>query len=181
MYYAGIDYSLTSPAICITRDFSEQTTRYYYLTSKKKYDGKFMGGKCQGSLAFPYSSQEERFDNISNWVMAVLSDYEIEHVYIEDYAMGAKGRVFHIGENTGLLQHKLWRDKYSFTKIAPTVVKKHATGKGNAKKEQMYDAFIERFGGNLIEEFSQNKLDNPVTDIIDAFYIVETGVCSSES
>lgn len=176
---AGIDYSLTSPAICVT-DFSD--SYYYFLTSKKKYDGKWMNGKCQGSLIFPYDSQEERFDNISNWVMAVLSDYEIEHVYIEDYAMGAKGRVFHIGENTGLLQHKLWKDKYSFTKIPPTVVKKHATGKGNAKKEQMYDAFTERFGGNLINEFSQNRLDNPVTDIIDAYYIAEAGVqCSSES
>ena len=36
----GIDYSLTSPAICITTDFVFKNSKFYYLTNKKKYIGK---------------------------------------------------------------------------------------------------------------------------------------------
>ena len=35
----GIDYSLTSPAICITTDFVFKNSKFYYLTNKKKYIG----------------------------------------------------------------------------------------------------------------------------------------------
>ena len=35
----GIDYSLTSPAICVTEDFIFENSQFYYLTNKKKYIG----------------------------------------------------------------------------------------------------------------------------------------------
>ena len=37
----GIDYSLTSPAICVTDDFKFEYSHFYFLTNKKNtYKGK---------------------------------------------------------------------------------------------------------------------------------------------
>ena len=46
-----------------------------------------------------------------------------------------------IAENTGLLKHKLYKIKVPTKPVPPTVIKKYATGKGNANKELMYEAF----------------------------------------
>ena len=38
----GIDYSLSSPAICVCRgDFKFDNCKIYYLTNVKKYEGDF--------------------------------------------------------------------------------------------------------------------------------------------
>ena len=55
------------------------------------------------------------------------------------------------------------------------VIKKLATGKGNADKEKMYDKFYEETGVNMMEALDQTTLNNPVTDIVDSFYIARTG------
>ena len=59
-------------------------------------------------------------------------------VALEDYAFAAKGRVFHIAENTGILKYKLFQQGIPLETISPSAVKKNATGKGNADKEMMY-------------------------------------------
>ena len=50
-----------------------------------------------------------------------------------------------------------------------------ATGKGNADKTRMYDKWYEETGINLMEALDQQTLSNPVTDIVDAFYIARCG------
>ena len=102
----------------------------------------------------------------------------IGHVFIEDYAMGAKGRVFHIGENGGALKMRLYRNQMSYSTISPSEVKKYATGKGNANKEAMYEAFLEqhKYVLELKDIMGQDTLDSPVTDIIDAYYICKAGI-----
>ena len=57
----------------------------------------------------------------------------------------------------------------------PSVIKKSCTGKGNADKEKMYDKFYEETGINLMEELDQTTLNNPVTDIVDSYYISKVG------
>ena len=48
MKQVGIDYSLTSPAICVTDDkFIFERSRFYFLTNKKKHLGIF--GNITGS------------------------------------------------------------------------------------------------------------------------------------
>jgi Holliday junction resolvasome RuvABC endonuclease subunit len=95
---------------------------------------------------------------------------------VEGYAMGAKGQVFQIAENTGLLKHKLWLTGIPFVTPAPTAVKKHATGKGNAKKEDMERAFVEETGWDIRHELGQSaKSWNPSSDIIDAYFMARFG------
>ena len=87
--------------------------------------------------------------------------------------MGAKGKVFHIGENCGLLNHKLWKEKMSFKVIAPTALKKFASGKGNADKCMMHESFVKDTGINLMKEMDKESKDcgSPVSDIVDSYYL----------
>jgi hypothetical protein len=52
-------------------------------------------------------------------------------------------------------------------------VKKIATGKGNADKQMMFDCFEAETRVDLKSVLSQKTLSNPVTDIIDSFYIAK--------
>ena len=49
------------------------------------------------------------------------------------------------------------------------------SGKGNADKQLMYDSFTKHTGVDLMKMFDMNKLNNPVTDIIDSYYIAKVG------
>ena len=62
-----------------------------------------------------------------------------------------------------------------FDIIAPSVIKKYATGKGNADKEKMYDSFVKETKCDLFKIFEVNKLQNPITDIVDSYYITKLG------
>ena len=178
--YVGIDYSLSSPAICISPDdkCSFFTCKFYFLTSKKKYEGTW--NNIFGDPHKPWDSAEERYHNISSWAMSCMSKQDaqfglqaIDHVFIEDYAMGAKGRVFHIGENAGALKMRLYRNQMSYSTISPAEVKKYATGKGNSDKNAMHRSFRLETGVDLKEEITPRKakVGNPVSDIVDSYYI----------
>ena len=39
----------------------------------------------------------------------------------------------------------------------------------------MYDSFTKHTGVDLMKMFDMNKLNNPVTDIIDSYYIAKVG------
>jgi hypothetical protein len=168
----GIDYSMTSPALCTctSKVFTFENCKFFFVTSKKKY-AQDMAPNIHGVLAPKFSCDEERFDWLGDWAFTHASG----HVFLEGYAFAAKGRVFEIGENTGILKHKLFRHGMGFTTVQPTQLKKFATGKGNAKKEQMYEAFSRETGTDLMGDFGTKKIDNPLSDIVDAYFICKFG------
>ena len=45
----------------------------------------------------------------------------------------------------------------------------------------MYDSFTKDTGVDLMKMFDMNKLNNPVTDIIDSYYIAKVGNENSNS
>ena len=65
--------------------------------------------------------------------------------------------------------------------VVPSVVKKFASGKGNADKQLMYDSFIKHTKQDLLKMFDMGKLNNPVTDIVDSYYIAKVGYENSSS
>ena len=85
-----------------------------------------------------------------------------------------------IAENTGLLKHKMWKNKIPFKSFPPTVIKKFATGKGNANKEVMYEAFVDELltPTDLKERLTPKatKVRNPISDLVDAYFIAKCGV-----
>ena len=188
----GIDYSLSSPGVCVNtseEEFRYEDCKFYYLTNTKKYVGTFKEKMAFGTSAVeyigwahkPYSSEPERYNNIANWVIDIIKSQPQlmigklweKHpiIQIEDYSFGSTGRVFHIAENLGLLKYKLKIEcGWDYTLLAPSVIKKFATDKGNANKELMLGAFQEDTGVNL-EVLLDSSVKSPITDIADAYFI----------
>jgi Holliday junction resolvasome RuvABC endonuclease subunit len=182
--FVGFDYSMTSPAMCITHDGTWQNSTTYFLTDRPKYTGiygKHNEFQVIGEGHRIWTCAEQRFEQIAARFIEILSwscgyNFNVTDYFIaiEDYSMGSKGKVFHIAENTGLLKYLLWKYKFNFITVAPTTIKKFATGKGNARKEQMYAQFKQESGLDLSKIMGQEgKLDSPVTDVVDAFYIAK--------
>ena len=179
---AGIDYSLTSPAICVwksddDRIFDFDSCDVYYLenTSRPAKHGIL---NIHGEPYPEWKTEEERHDKLSDWTMSIVKGCD---VFIEGYAFATSGKshVRSVAENTGLLKHKMYKVKIPFTSIPPSVIKKYATEKGNANKELMYDAFNAELvtPSDLQHRFKpkSKKLSNPVTDIVDAYFIAKWG------
>jgi hypothetical protein len=181
----GIDYSLTCPCICVANNSSLDDIYFHFLHDNKKFHGLTpiysavtpqMGSmSIMGDEHDDYLCDQQRYENIASWVLSVVSTYPKDEVVvlIEDYAFAAKGRVFNLAENCGIMKYLLYKGGYDYHTIAPSVIKKHATGKGNANKQAMYDAFLELTGVDLIGIYGgkNRKLDSPVTDIVDSFYL----------
>ena len=166
----GIDYSLSCPAICVETEHAED---FYYLTDKKKYEGTFRPN-ITGTLHKGYLSAQERYENIADWVIETIHSYypksiaKINYpiINLEDYSFASKGKTFHIAENMGMLKYKFYKLKIPFNLIAPSSVKKYATGKGNANKEKMVDTFRETTGVDLLSELDSGY-NSPCSDIAD--------------
>ena len=184
---AGIDYSLTSPAICIFTEeedggcFDFDRCTLYYLSNNEKQRQLAAGCGIGNIKAEPYpewDTQEERHDVLSSWVISLIQG--CSEVFIEGYAYGVTSNRAPIYENTAILKHKMWKRKITFNTYPPTVVKKFATGKGNANKEQMYEAFVDELltPTDLKERLTPRatKVINPISDIVDAYFIAKCGV-----
>lgn len=171
---AGIDYSMTSPAVCC---YDNIQYKFYYLTTKKKLEGTFESGNMffEGTNADHVGSDDvARFDIISQWTVNILKRNNVQMVMLEDYSFASTGRTFQIGENTGLLKYKLNCSKIPFKTVPPTVLKKFATGKGNANKELLNDTFKQSVGVDIKLLLQQSdKQWNPSSDLIDAYYLAQ--------
>lgn len=176
-FIAGIDYSLCGPAICVydtdEPKFNFKKCSLFYLTSTKKLATTFCAN-IRGEVFEDYNHDCERYESIADWATdKVLGCSEI---LLEGYAFAAKGKVFHIAENTGVLKYKLYQRGIPVSTIPPTTVKKMATGKGNADKEMMHDSFMLETGIDLrgIMTPSKKSIDSPVSDLVDAYYICKS-------
>ncbi len=181
---AGIDYSLTSPAICVWKSTDDGLFNFdgcdlYYLEKPKRREPTPHGILNLHVEPYPeWETEEERHELLSKWAMEIVNGSE---VYIEGYAFATSGKshVRSVAENTGLLKHKMHKVKQLFTSVPPSVIKKYATGKGNANKDLMYEAFTDELltPTDLKDRLTPKakKLTNPVTDIVDAYFITKWG------
>ena len=182
----GIDYSLSSPGVCVNTsegEFRYEDCTFYFLTNTKKYNTTFKEKIAFGTSAVEfvgsphklYTSEPERYNQISDWVIDIINSYvfwqEKPIIQIEDYSYGSTGRVFHIAENLGLLKYKLKMEcGWDYTLLPPSVIKKFATDKGNANKDLMLEAFEKDTGVNL-EVLFDTKSKSPITDVADAYFV----------
>ena len=172
----GIDYSLTSPAVCV----NDGKLKFYYLTTKKKWIGQ------QSKDIIGYEHKEwtdpiQRFTYISDFVFDILFTTNNPKIFIEGYSFGSKGQgLFQIAENCGILKYRLLEKNYGYNTVVPSVVKKGATGKGNADKDMMYEAFVKETNIDLKQIFDTEKVGNPISDIADSYFIQRVGYENSK-
>ncbi len=180
MMIVGIDYSMTSPAVCCSPSpFHYSRCTFMFVTNKKKLAMQH-SPQITGLPLYEYKDNLDRFTKLADmtvgWILeqptAILNR---NYVGLEGYAFGAKGQVFNIGENTGILKLKLQRVAPTVSVFAPSEIKKFATGKGNANKMLMYEAFLEETGDDLALLFGIDTYngESPVSDIVDSYYIAK--------
>ena len=183
---AGIDYSTSSPCICVNvkNDYD-----FHYLTRTKKFaraidfEGGIMVGEFLAKTSPPhqldfldeFDTKIEQYTFIANWAIDVLSRYNVQAIWLEGYAFAATGRVFHIGENTGILKYRLMKKKLPYSVVAPTMVKSNTLGKGNASKEEAIERFNQDFDTD-INELLDTPTMNPASDIADSYLICRYGM-----
>ena len=127
---AGIDYSLTSPAICVYKEeddgfFDFDRCMLYYLSNNKRQQQLAAGCGVSNIIAEPYpewNCEEERHEKLASWAYQRVQG--CSEVYLEGYAFAtsAQAGVRSIAENTGLLKNKMWKNKISFMSYPPTVI-----------------------------------------------------------
>lgn len=175
MIYAGLDWSMTCPAICIydsKKPFKFENCTFFFYIDSKKYDKSFKN--IHGFKVQYHDCDQMRYDNISEWAIQILLKHGVSKACLEGYSMGSTGRVFNIAENIGLLKHKMWKNKIEFITPAPTSVKRTFSGKGNSNKNAMYDALVGKgLETDLEELLSSKKCDSPIADIVDSFAMVD--------
>jgi hypothetical protein len=170
----GIDYSMGCPAACA---YQPELVQFYYAHATK--DATFpnvtyapvpstqIGVQRSGTMAW----------DLLEWLM----DVGTESIMIEDYAFAATGRVFHIGEHAGILKYVLMQNRITVNVVPPTVVKKFATGKGNADKAKMTIAFLADYPAacSWVTSFFPRYKDgdllakSPLSDLADAYWIAK--------
>lgn len=85
----------------------------------------------------------ERLHEIQEAVAILIRGADL--CIIEGYSYGSKGRsVFQIGELGGVIRHFLWEYGLPYVEVAPSALKKFATGRGNAGKDEVLAAAIRR-------------------------------------
>jgi len=176
---AGIDYSIRSPAVCVydtETEFEFQNLAFFAMPKTKKIDGVYDNIMIKQSLGTNQSNMA-RYDWLGWNCVQFLSKMNVEKVYLENYAFASTGRVFNIGENCGILKHYMWLEDIDVELVAPAALKKFATGKGNAKKDQMIAQFTKDTGVDLWDMFgipnNTKSIPSPIDDIADAFFLAK--------
>ena len=133
MKIAGIDYSLTSPAICVWKDkndnrhnrqFNFNMCDVYYLETAQR----LRRAASHGILnlypeEYPeWETEEQRHDLLSEWAMKCIRGC---YVFIEGYAFATSGKshVRSVAENSGLLKHKMYNQINHFYQYRPQLLR----------------------------------------------------------
>jgi len=182
MIVAGIDYSLSCPAICVydssEGEFNFKNSHFYFRSNLARFD-KFKKENVHGENHKTYDCDMDRYDDIADWALSIMVDKGVKKAFLEGYSYGSTGRVFHIAENTAILKYNLWDSKIIVDIVPPTTIKKFATGKGNSNKQKMHDSFVEENPSADLCSFLTPRSSNiisPVSDIVDAYFITKYGL-----
>lgn len=176
MVCAGIDYSTSSPCICIYKDgiFNPNNCTFNFFALDKWRPG---WSSLQNVTCYKLPKDLkgiDKFKFLAEWTIDTLRWYSgrVEKVILEDYSYGSTGRVFHIAENVGILKLKLMENGFRYETVPPTVIKKFATGKGNSNKEAMLESWkAEPETFELVQEKG-----NPASDIVDSYFLCKYGI-----
>jgi len=102
----------------------------------------------------------ERLDHIAGAVAELVWNgvhFTTDLVVMEGYSFGSQGRsVFDIGELGGVIKLELYRHNVPVVEVAPAMLKKFATGKGNVGKDEVLAAAIRKYA---FEGTNNNEAD----------------------
>lgn len=139
----GIDPSLTGTGMCVSKSY-------------------LAGSHTETALIAPKIFGVKRLIYIRNNILLWCEGATL--VTIEGYAYGKQNQAHQMGELGGVLRVALTEDGIPWVEVAPTAVKKFATGAGNANKEAVAVGVYKKWG----REFPNNNE-------ADAYVLMEIG------
>ena len=150
MIIAGIDYSLTCPAICVhdshDGDFNFHNAFFFFRSNLQRFD-KFNENRICGENHGPWKTDEERYDDIASWALEILmSVHRVDKVYLEGYSYGSTGKVFNIG-STKQLQEVF----YDILKLP--ILKKTPKGKPSTNEDVLQELSLDHKIPKLILQY----------------------------
>jgi len=172
----GIDYSFTCPAVCA---FTQHQPKWFVHYKK---EGKPYPDLPNVTWSISSATTEiKRYIELAEWVLDIMRLMSPACVVLEDYAFSANGRITQLSENTGTLKVKL-HEHYPNVPVhivAPSTIKKFATGRGIATKDDVWKAFIakrpETTDWAKLCHPKAMKIGSPTADIADAYFLANYG------
>lgn len=175
----GIDYSYTCPAVCVLPCKPTGNARWYVNYKK---DGKPYPDLTNVQWSLSTTETEiPRYLELALWVIEIVKNAQPNLIVLEDYAFGANGRLTQLSENAGTLKVKLYEQfpDIPLRVVAPTTMKKFATGRGIATKDDIWAAFIKQVPHTepwaKICHPKALRIGSPVADIADSYFLAQYG------
>jgi len=155
MRIAGLDLSINGTGIvCVEldNDLNVLSQDYLGFTSVKKL--------VTDKILFFKKENFSDYIEKNLWVLEKIKDFikDVEYVSIEDYALNAKGRVFDIGEYTGLIKHVLYAEDKKIRLYDPLSIKLFACGTGNTKIDKTFMQYAYEQKENFKEFMSSDEM-----------------------
>ena len=96
----------------------------------------------------PTERFHDRIKKLLDKLAECILKYNLEDVYVvmEGASFASEFNAFKLGKLSGVVEFFLGENKVSYSLVAPTYVKKVASGSGNANKEQVIKGVRERWG-----------------------------------
>lgn len=183
--YIGIDYSYTSPSICILGD-DFRSSKFYYMNSVKKVCIQALNYEGTRLVKDDFLYDVERYAFVSEWAMQRILKHYVKgetKFFLEGFSFGSSaGLVFNIAENAGTLKYRLHNELGEIpTLIAPKSAKKFYTGNGNCGKDGMVMQLFNSEKVDVMKELGMTgTIKSPVHDIVDSYAIARMGRYSIE-
>lgn len=174
----GIDYSYTCPAVCAVNAVTDHVEWFVHYKKEGKPYPPLPTVRWSVSEA---TTEVERYLELARWVVDVVYLTTPKLIVLEDYAFSANGRITQLSENAGTLKVKLF-ERYPDVPlkiVAPTTMKKFATGRGIATKDDVWNAFVaQRPDAAQWAKLCHPKavkIGSPTADIADAYFLAQYG------
>jgi hypothetical protein len=179
MKIAGLDLSISSSGIIIEEideNFEIKNIERHGFTNVKK-------NSILPNIVYyhkdDFRNDYERYQFFCDHIVSWCKD--CEYIAVEDYAYsmsGASGLIFSLAEFEGNIKLSLFREGCKLRFYTPNQNKKFFSGRGNADKIGMRDAFNAWTGkkpdlGDLPLVTNGKAGNSPTSDIIDAFSLCE--------
>ena len=203
MFIIGVDSSINSPCVCVYNT-EDSTFEFYCFTTHLKTkgiktytnidkSGKFCTKIEKQPSKKQYSdlvrSDLEKRIYIAENVFMFLKEYleDDTKVIFESCSLHSKGKVLELASIVNFLQLMIYDHNHNteVLQYAPTSVKKAFHGKGNAKKDQMYEAAKNYDLKGTLEDLEEDgygyKKGSFIEDIVDSYAIVQTYLKEEEN
>lgn len=180
-FFGGLDFSLTSPAVCYSKSkiFNIEDCDFFFFVKKNQqlfsYKMSFEKSKPVLTKTGVTIYKDKTTLTRARSIYQALSR-KCESVAIEGYSYGSFAKstsILDTAEAVGIYKY-LYKQQHDqkFILASPKTIKKFATESGNANKLQMSDQFKRETNLDLTLVFNKKTcLIQPIPDIVDSYFI----------